>query len=141
VAQAPHARPDLLFYDAECALCRAAVGFVSWADREGSSFRFAPLGGATFRELLSDGERRSAPDSLLVRTHDRRVLSRSAAVLHALSRLGTPWRLGAAVAGLVPRVLRDAAYDAVAHVRRRIFPRSAGGRALDAAKRSGRLDP
>jgi predicted DCC family thiol-disulfide oxidoreductase YuxK len=52
-----------------------------------------------------------------------RVLSPSAAVLHALAQLGGPWRAMAMAGGLVPRPLADVAYRAVARNRYRIFGR------------------
>ena len=48
-----------------------------------------------------------------------RVFVRSEAGLRVARYLGGPWRL-AAVARLVPRVLRDAAYDLVARHRHRL---------------------
>jgi predicted DCC family thiol-disulfide oxidoreductase YuxK len=133
--------PDLVFYDASCPLCRVAVGLVARADHRGTSFRFAPIGGTTFLNLLSDEQRRAAPDSLLLRTDDGRVLSRSGAVLQALSRLGPAWRLAAAAARLVPRCLRDAAYDLVARLRRRVLPRANGDLGLVSAPHPERFDP
>src|SRR6266545_4057289 len=46
-------------------------------------------------------------------------------VLDMLRRLGGGWRVLAALFGLVPRPLRDAAYDFVARVRFRLFARPA----------------
>jgi predicted DCC family thiol-disulfide oxidoreductase YuxK len=117
-------RPELLFYDGGCGLCHRAVRFVIRADPDGDAFVFAPLGGETFERLLP-APRPALPDSLIVRTHAGALLVRSAAVVHVLRRLGSPWTAVAAVVALVPRVLRDAGYDAVARLRRRLFARPA----------------
>lgn len=113
---------DVLFYDGSCGLCHRAVRFVIRADRDGRAFRFAPLGGETFERLLP-AARPPLPDSLIVCTRSGEILARSAAVVHVLRRLGPPWTAAGAVLALVPRFLRDAGYDALARVRRRLFAR------------------
>jgi predicted DCC family thiol-disulfide oxidoreductase YuxK len=85
------------------------------------AFRFAPLASATFEQHVPPAARSGLPDSIVVQTADGRLLVRSAAVLHILARLGGVWRVLAACARVVPRPLRDAAYDAVARVRKRLF--------------------
>ena len=115
--------PEVLFYDGGCGLCHRAVRFVLWADPEGRAFRFAPLGGATFEAEVPAAERAQLPDSLVLRTAEGALLTRSAGVLHLLRRLGGVWRGLALLFGLVPRPLRDAAYDFVARIRLRLFAR------------------
>ena len=115
--------PEVLFYDGGCGLCHRAVRFILWADPEGRAFRFAPLGGVTFQAQVPASERAHLPDSLVVRTAEGGLLTRSAGVLHILRRLGGGWRVLAALFGLVPRPLRDAAYDFVARIRLRLFAR------------------
>ncbi len=117
--------PDLLFYDGGCGLCHRAVRFVVWADHEGRAFRFAPLGGDTFQALVSAREREGLPDSLVVRTPGGALLTRSTGALHALRRLGGGWRALAVLLGIVPRPIRDAAYDLIARVRLRLFAKPA----------------
>lgn len=114
---------ERLFYDGTCALCHGAVRFVLARDPEGRAFRFAPLDSAAFRAVAKDETRASLPDSIVLATDDGRLLTRSAAVLHILGRLGRGWRVLAKLGGLVPRGLRDAAYDLVARVRYRVFGR------------------
>ncbi len=111
----------MLFYDGHCGLCHGAVKFVLKRDRSGQAFRFAPLQGPTF-ELRVPAERRAGlPDSIIVLTNEGALLARSDAVLHILRRLGGGWKALAGVLALVPRTLRDAAYDFIAHIRYRIF--------------------
>ena len=114
--------PEIVFYDGGCGLCHGAVRFVLAVDREGH-FRFAPLQGATFRQQIPEAERAGLPDSIVVKAAQGPLLSRSAAILYILRRLGGGWRGLAAVAGLVPRRLRDIVYDFVARIRLRLFAR------------------
>lgn len=116
----------VLFYDGGCGLCHLSVRALLALDRRGA-LAFAPLGGATFRELVPEAERAALPDSLVLRTADGRVLVRSAAVLESLQLVGGPARGLAAAARVVPRRLADRLYDRVARVRRRLFRPPAGG--------------
>lgn len=92
-----------------------------WADRGRLPLRFAPLGGPTFLGLVPEAERARLPDSLVVRTEDGRLLTRSAAVVHLLKRLGGPWRVIGTLGACVPRPLLDWTYDGIARVRHRLF--------------------
>ena len=115
--------PDTVFYDGGCALCHRSVRYLLARDRDGSRFRFAPIGGACFRAELSDPERAGLPDAIAVLTADRRLLVRSAATLRLAARLGGLHAAFARVLALVPARLRDALYDAIARARYRVFGR------------------
>jgi predicted DCC family thiol-disulfide oxidoreductase YuxK len=65
------------------------------------------------------------PDSIVVRTADGMLLTRSAAVRHILRRLGGLWRVIAGLTGLVPARVLDGAYNGLARVRLRLFARPA----------------
>ncbi len=119
------AEPAVIFYDGNCGLCHRFVRFALAEDRSGASFRFAPLGGEAFRRSVSNDQRASLPDSIVVRTADRGLLTRSAAVVHALRSLGGVWRFVAWVLVLIPAKLRDRLYDGVAGIRYRLFERPA----------------
>ena len=114
---------DTVYYDGGCALCHASVRRLVARDRDGSRFRFAPIGGARFREDLSEAERTGLPDALIVRTADGRLLLRSAAALALALRLGGAAAAIARVLLLVPERLRDAVYDGIARTRYRVFGR------------------
>jgi predicted DCC family thiol-disulfide oxidoreductase YuxK len=122
VKPAPPTARERLYYDGTCGLCHRAVRFLLAEDPSGGGFRFAPLDSETFRGV-SGHLPRPLPDSLILETAEGAFLMRSAAVLHALARLGGLWRPLAAAGGLIPTPLRDAAYDAVARVRYRVFAR------------------
>jgi predicted DCC family thiol-disulfide oxidoreductase YuxK len=112
---------EMLFYDGHCALCHHSVKFVLKHDRSGKLFRFAPLQGPTFEARVPAEKRAGLPDSVVVLTSDGTLLVRSNAFLHVLRRLGGGWRTLAAMIGVIPRALRDAAYDFIARVRYRVF--------------------
>jgi predicted DCC family thiol-disulfide oxidoreductase YuxK len=114
---------DLLFYDGSCGLCHRSVRFAIARDREGSRFRYAPLGGPTYQAAFSAEVRAELPDSIVLRTADGRTLTRSAAILHIAERVGGPWRTLSRLVSLMPRWLLDLGYNAVARVRYRLFAR------------------
>jgi predicted DCC family thiol-disulfide oxidoreductase YuxK len=113
----------MVFYDGACGLCHCTVGFAIARDRDGRLFRFAALGGETFRRLVPEALRAGLPDSIVVLTPGGALLTRSAAVIHILERIGGPWRLTGRLLTLVPRRIRDLGYDGVARVRHRLFRR------------------
>jgi predicted DCC family thiol-disulfide oxidoreductase YuxK len=112
----PTEAPEIVFYDATCRLCTAAARFVARGQRTAGAFRIAALGDheSTARAGVQ-GDR--LPDSLVVRAATGALLTRSTAVVHILSRLGTGSRAAARLLRLVPRSLRDLAYDVVARGR------------------------
>jgi predicted DCC family thiol-disulfide oxidoreductase YuxK len=107
----------VLFFDAGCGLCDRAVRLLLRADRR-QRLRFAAIGGATWDALVPEEVRGSLPDTALLRLADGRLLARSAAILGALHEAGGPWAALADLGRLVPRVLADRLYDAVARRRR-----------------------
>jgi predicted DCC family thiol-disulfide oxidoreductase YuxK len=112
---------EMLFYDGHCGLCHGAVKFAVKRDRGGRAFRFAPLQGPTFEARVPSERRAGLPDSIIVLTNEGTLLARSDAVLHILRRLGGGWKVLAGVLAVVPRGLRDAAYDFIARIRYSIF--------------------
>jgi predicted DCC family thiol-disulfide oxidoreductase YuxK len=111
--------PDVVFYDAQCGLCQWSVRFLLARD-DGSRFRFAPLGGATFAQSVPEAEAQLLPDSMAILAGNR-LLVRSDAVLHLLRRLGGGWALLAAGSAPVPRSWRDGLYAFIANNRHRVF--------------------
>lgn len=112
----------ILFFDGECALCNRAVRWLMASDPS-EVFRFAALRGETARERLRGRPPEEGAGTLLLLDEDG-VHERSEAVLRAGARLGGLWR-GIALLRLLPRSLRDVAYDAVARNRVRWFGRVA----------------
>jgi predicted DCC family thiol-disulfide oxidoreductase YuxK len=117
---------SLLLFDGACNFCNGAVLFV--IDRDpGERFVFAPLQSELGRETLRAhglGAMLEAPESAsarpalagnssMVLIERGRVYLRSNAALRVALRLRWPWPLLYA-ARLVPRIVRDWAYDAFA---------------------------
>ena len=121
----PH---PILLYDGVCGLCNRFVQFTLRRDRK-AIFRFAPLQSALAARILTrHGAKPTDMDTVYVVVEhdlpDEDLLSRSDAVLLVLKQLGAPWQFAAFLVCLLPRFLRDAAYNTVARHRYRIFGRS-----------------
>lgn len=119
----PPARPlarVLVFYDGGCGLCHRAVRFAAAEDRRPVPLRFAPLWGDTFQEALPADARAGLPRSLVLQAGGR-LHTRSGATARLLQLLGGCWRPLGRLLLLVPRPVRDAAYDAVARMRHRLI--------------------
>jgi predicted DCC family thiol-disulfide oxidoreductase YuxK len=121
----PDVAPDTeyVFYDGHCGLCHRTVQFVLRRDLGGKFFRFAPLEGPTFAQRVPSSRRSNLPDSIVVLTSDGQLLARSNAILHVLRRLGGVWSTLAAAVAIIPRPVRDTAYNFIARVRYSIFGR------------------
>jgi predicted DCC family thiol-disulfide oxidoreductase YuxK len=135
------AATEKLFYDGHCGLCQRSVRLILAEDATGTAFRFAPLQGETFSSLVPAKEREALPLSLVVRTEQGTLLTRSAAVLHIMRRLGGLWRLLAGLLVLLPVGLRDRLYDGVARIRHRLFARPAETCPLMPPHLRARFDP
>jgi predicted DCC family thiol-disulfide oxidoreductase YuxK len=108
----------VLLYDGACGFCSALVQTVLRRDRR-RTLRFAALQGAYARGLIARHPELAGVDSLVwaeTSARGERVLVRSEAGLRLARYLAGPWHLALAVR-LVPRALRDSAYDLVARHR------------------------
>ena len=112
---------EYVFYDGHCGLCHRTVQFVLRHDPSGKAFRFAPLQGQTFERRVPPSQRIGLPDSIIVQISDGRVLVRSNAILHVFHTLGGGWKLLAGALAIVPRSVRDAAYNFIARIRYFVF--------------------
>jgi predicted DCC family thiol-disulfide oxidoreductase YuxK len=110
-----NARGPILLFDGVCSLCSRSVQWVIAHDPD-ARFRFAPLQSDAARALLlRHGLPLDALDSVVLVDADAHW-TRSDAALEIARRVGGVWAL-AALAKLIPRPLRDAAYDWVARNR------------------------
>jgi len=109
---------DLIFYDGTCGLCHRFVKWTLAHDAEGR-FRFAPLQGETFREMVPAEQRAKLPDSVAVRTMDGRLLAKSAAAQYVVEQLGLRGR--STLLRVLPRGLADFGYDVIARTRYAVF--------------------
>ena len=118
----------ILLYDGVCGLCNHFVQFILRHDRD-AIFRFASLqSGLAVGTLARHGANPNDLDTVyVVLNHEypnEQLLGRSDAVHFVLKQFGGPWRPAAFLLQLVPRFLRNTAYNTVARFRYRIFGRS-----------------
>lgn len=112
---------EIVFFDGDCGLCHALVKFVVARDAA-ARIHFAPLHGETFARLVAP-KAPSIPDSVVWVDKAGQVALKTAAVAQVLRRLPQPWPTLGAMLAIVPRPIRDLAYDAIARVRHRLFKR------------------
>lgn len=121
----PH---PILLYDGVCGLCNRFVQFVLRRDPSGA-FLFASLQSPLAASVLArHGQHPEVLDTVYAvidcDSPQERLLARSDAILFVLAQLGGLWRVAALVFKLVPRPVRDFAYNSTARRRYRIFGRS-----------------
>jgi len=112
-------RKAVVLFDGVCNFCNGSVQFVMPRDPAGY-FHFATLGSEPAARVLEAAHVHGPlPDSMVL-VEDEQVFTRSDAALRIARRLTFPWPLfwGFVV---VPRALRDAAYDVIARHRYRWF--------------------
>jgi len=111
----------IVLYDGVCGFCNQSVQLILRNDRHGR-FRFAALQSEVGQALL---RRHGLPaDDLdtFVLVEDGRAYLRSTGALRVARGMGGAWRL-LSVLRIVPRPLRDFAYDLFARNRYRMFGR------------------
>jgi predicted DCC family thiol-disulfide oxidoreductase YuxK len=114
----PDDKPIIIF-DGKCVLCSRWARFVLRHDRKRALRLLAaqtPLGAALYEHYGLDSV---GYETNILLEHGRAWL-KSEGTIRMFERLGFPWRL-AAVARVVPRAWRDAAYNVVARNRLRWF--------------------
>jgi predicted DCC family thiol-disulfide oxidoreductase YuxK len=113
----------VLLYDGNCGFCDGAVKFILRRD-PGGEVRFATVQGAYGASVVSRHPELAGVDSLIWvegSGASERVWIRSDGALRSARYLGGIWRALGALGYLVPRPIRDAAYDAFARRRYRWF--------------------
>lgn len=108
----------LFIFDGVCVLCSSGVRWLLRRDPAGC-FRFAtaqsPLGRAIYAHYSIE------MDETYLLLDEGRVYVKSDGYLRVAAILGGVWRFLGAIARLIPRALRDAAYDVIARHRYRWF--------------------
>jgi predicted DCC family thiol-disulfide oxidoreductase YuxK len=110
---------SVVLFDGVCGLCNRSVDFIIRHDPE-RRFLFAPLQSEKGRALLVDCGLPEGSLGTIVLVEAARCHVRSTAALRIVRRLEWPWPMLAWLA-IVPRPLRDAAYDWLANRRYRWF--------------------
>ncbi len=111
---------EVLFYDGGCGLCHRVVKFVLKHDHLGY-FHFAPMNGTYYIERFNEEERKELMEKVVLLFPDGKMLTGTDAILHIFEKLDAPWTIFAPAMKLVPRMLRDAAYNTVSHLRKKMF--------------------
>lgn len=120
LSQAAH----LVLYDGVCGLCNRLVQFLLRHDKR-SIFRFAWLQSPIGRSLVerSGGSAAELTSFYVVADYETqapRVFTRSDAALFVAGELGWPWKM-ARLLRLVPKRIRDRAYELVTRSRYQLF--------------------
>ena len=115
----------VLLFDGDCTFCNATVQWFLARDPAGH-LRFAPLQSNFALEVLARHNLTplTAQTVYLVsnlNTPQESIHARSDAVLAALRALHNHWSFLGSLGRLIPRALRNAAYDVVARNRKRIM--------------------
>jgi predicted DCC family thiol-disulfide oxidoreductase YuxK len=121
----PASANPVLLYDGVCGLCNRLVQFTLKNDHH-DLFRFASLQGPRASRILErHGASTADLDTFYVATGfeqpGERLMARSDAALFVLRELGGKWRVLGAIFRILPRPVRDAAYNLVARNRYRVF--------------------
>jgi predicted DCC family thiol-disulfide oxidoreductase YuxK len=114
----------VVLYDGLCGFCNGVIQFLLPRDR-GRRLWYAPLQSAFAEEILArHGRTVSSGDTMYLVSGtglpQERLSWKSDAVLTLAGVLGRPWSL-VRVLRVLPRPVRDAAYDVVALLRYRLF--------------------
>ena len=115
----------MLLYDGTCGVCAKSVQWVLRHERSSRthrSLRFASLQGPLAQRVIAAHAELRGVDSVIwyepaTDTEAERILVRSSAVIAVGRYLGGVWRMLAAIGSVVPRPVRDGAYDFIARHR------------------------
>ena len=106
----------ILFYDGTCAFCNGLVQF-SLSEDKGDKLRYSALQGQTFidKKLTTP-----AADSIVMLDDSGMIYYKSDAAVYCLKMLGGIWLVLGFAINVIPKIIRDAAYDLVGVIRYRI---------------------
>ena len=128
---------NIIFFDGVCGLCSRMVDFVLREDQE-RFFLYSPLQGETFRSIERDHPETLNSDSIFVlrRGPGKEVLlQKSDALIYIVDNLPR-YRWLAMIGRVLPKLIRDAAYRAIAATRYRIWGKRDSCRIPNAEERS-----
>jgi predicted DCC family thiol-disulfide oxidoreductase YuxK len=115
----------IILYDGVCGLCNGFNRFILKWD-SGDCFRFASLQGSFARQILVRHKISPAALNTMFVLFDHahpeeRLLSQSDAVIYVLHSLAGSWRVVGSVLRVLPKTIRDKAYDLIARNRYHLF--------------------
>ena len=108
----------IIFFDDDCRMCNTFVNLILRVDKK-QIFRFAPLQGATARELLPP-QAENPREWSMIYVDELGIYDQSDASLEVYRRLGGAWTL-LSLMRFVPRFLRNPLYRIIARNRYRWF--------------------
>jgi predicted DCC family thiol-disulfide oxidoreductase YuxK len=112
----------LILFDGVCGFCTRGIQLLFRYDRRGR-LHFAPLQSDLGRQIcMANGLDPETFDTFIFARPNQPILVRSDAALAVASTLGFPWSL-LTIFRIIPRRLRDAAYDLIARNRLRFLGR------------------
>ena len=111
---------NIIFYDGECGFCHHWVKFVLKRDKN-CRFYYAPLQGSTIKECLTEKQINSLPDSIVVFSNEKVLLTKSAAASFILKELGCIGPILSGIIDIFPQKFNDYFYDLIAKYRHKIF--------------------
>jgi predicted DCC family thiol-disulfide oxidoreductase YuxK len=110
----------VLFFDGECGFCMRSVRFVYEYDEKGL-IEFAPLQGELSGRFELKGYAEKGGGSMVIlREEDGEIFTKGDALLELGKTLGGVFRMLAVMFSMLPRRLRNAAYDLMARNRNRL---------------------
>ena len=125
----------VVLFDGECVLCNAGAKALIHADPNALFKLGTTQSSEGMRVLAWHGLSTSAPDSFVL-SEGSHLYLRSTAYVRILWRLGLPYKFVAAILWVIPRPLRDMAYDWVARNRFRMFGKQSSCELITPANRT-----
>jgi predicted DCC family thiol-disulfide oxidoreductase YuxK len=111
---------EVLFYDGGCGLCHRVVKFVLAHDHAGY-FHFAPMDGTYYTQRFNETDRARLAEKVVLLFPDGTMLLGTDAILHIFEKLDAPWSTIAPLLRIVPSFIRDAVYNTISHLRKKLF--------------------
>lgn len=112
---------SVILFDGVCNLCNSSVNFIIDRDK-GRVFRFAVLQSGTGREFLEKNNLPAEPADSIMLIENGSWFTRSTAALRIAKKLSGAWPL-LYIFIIIPRFVRDAAYNYIAKNRYKWFGR------------------
>ena len=134
----------VMLYDGLCGFCDGTVQFIVARDRH-RTLRFASLQGEFAAEFFVRHPMLRSVDSIILvqpatAIDIEHISIRSDAIVLLAHYVGGVWTAFGAVMRVIPRVMRDAGYSAIAKIRYRIFGRRDACRIPTAEEKSRFID-
>lgn len=115
----PTPKHSIVLFDGVCHLCNGSVNFLLKRDKK-ECFLFATLQSDSGQALLKQHQLSTNDLDTVILIQQGQVYTKSTAILRVLKELGRGWQIFY-VFILLPRFIRDAIYNLVAHSRYRLF--------------------